>query len=377
MGVSVRRYLAVGTAAVAASAIVGAPVRPPGPVPSAQPVSVARIDLAAAARPLVVTPPDRAELTAARDALTRLAPDLAQPLAAAPQNAASNAIVAAYEFVMYWASYGVDLANYVLQFIPFGYLISAQVDIVYDTLVVPIGNSIVYDLVVPVVNDPLNIWSYVNGLAAVGSTTVVSLINAGIAEFNYFFGWLIPPLPPLPFAAAAAVEETPEALTTAAVASEDDAAGDDTAPATEPPATEPTATEPTATGPTEPAVTEADTLAADIPSAATEVTATAPETVPETETETATVEPTKPTVDSKGGVSAQGEVRTGGQTAPSTSTESAADEKATGDTTAPTATPTTTGPTTSTPTSTESPGAGTSGTDDSDDSGSSATSAAA
>ena len=92
-------------------------------------------------------------------------------------------------------SYGVDLAQYALQFIPYGYLIGNQVGIVYDTLVLPISDSVVYDLIIPVVNDPLNLASYVNGLVAVGSTTVNAFINFGIAEFNYFFGWLIPPLP--------------------------------------------------------------------------------------------------------------------------------------------------------------------------------------
>ena len=292
MGGSVRGCLAMGAAAVAASAIVTAP-----PIESAsrpEPVSVAAVDLTAAASPLVVTPPDRAEFVAAREAIARLDP--------VALSATGDWISSAYQAVMYWASYGVDLANYALQFVPFGYLISGQVDIVYDTLVVPISSSFVYDLAIPVVNDPLNPWSYINGLAAVGSTTVVSLINAGIAEFNYFFGWLIPPLPPLPLATAAEVTAEPEVSTPAAAEPESVA---------------------------EPEVVAAETKTVD----ATEATPAAVETTTETPTaeetptvgETATAGETTavetasatatPNVDTKNGVSAQGEVRTGGQTA--------------------------------------------------------------
>ena len=287
MGGSVRGCLAMGAAAVAASAIVTAP-----PIESAsrpEPVSVAAVDLTAAASPLVVTPPDRAEFVAAREAIARLDP--------VALSATGDWISSAYQAVMYWASYGVDLANYALQFVPFGYLISGQVDIVYDTLVVPISSSFVYDLAIPVVNDPLNPWSYINGLAAVGSTTVVSLINAGIAEFNYFFGWLIPPLPPLPLATAAEVTAEPEVSTPAAAEPESVA---------EP---EVVAAETKTVDATEATPAAVETTTEETPTA--EETATAEET---TAVETASATAT-PTVDTKNGVSAQGEVRTGGQTA--------------------------------------------------------------
>ena len=124
--------------------------------------------------------------------------------APATLNAASDSIASAYEWLQGWVSYGVELAQYALQFIPYGYLIGNQIGIVYDTLVLPISDSVVYDLIIPVVNDPLNLASYVNGTVAVGSTTVNSFINFGVAEFNYFFGWLIPPIPPLPLAATEA-----------------------------------------------------------------------------------------------------------------------------------------------------------------------------
>jgi hypothetical protein len=116
----------------------------------------------------------------------------------APLNAASDLIISAWNAVWPWINYGVDLADYVLGFIPFGYLIGDQIQIFWDTLIFPVTNSLVVDLVAPVVNAPLNINSYVNGVIALADTTVTSLINLGISEFNYFLGWLIPPIPPLP-----------------------------------------------------------------------------------------------------------------------------------------------------------------------------------
>ena len=141
------------------------------------------------------------QLDTARTVIVRLDPKAASLLpqaAPAPLNAASNSIASAYQWLQAWVSYGVDLAQYVLEFIPFGYLIGNQIGIVYDALVVPISDSVVYGLIIPVVNDPLNLASYVNGPVAVGSTTVNALINVGIAEFNYFFGWLHPAAPPAP-----------------------------------------------------------------------------------------------------------------------------------------------------------------------------------
>jgi hypothetical protein len=136
------------------------------------------------------------------DAPTAGAPGLAVAAAPVPLNAASDAIVNAWNTVLPWIDYGVDLTDYVLGFIPGLYLIGDQVSIVYYSLVRPVANSFVVNLVAPVVNDPLNINTWVNGLATLGTVTVNSLINLGINEFNYFFGWLVPPIPPIgPFAA--------------------------------------------------------------------------------------------------------------------------------------------------------------------------------
>ena len=196
----VRNHLTAGVAAITATALVLSPTTPFTPSFEAPAGATSRVDLAASVKPLVLEPPSPSQLETARAAIRRLDPGatLGLPVAAAaptPQNAASDLITAGYQFIQYWVDYGVNLAQYVLQFIPYGYLIGAQVGIIYYELIRPISDSVVYDLINPIVNDPLNIWTYINGAVAVGQTTVVSLINTGIAEFNYFFGWLIPPLP--------------------------------------------------------------------------------------------------------------------------------------------------------------------------------------
>jgi hypothetical protein len=200
MTTRVRSYVTAGIAAVAAGAIAIAPTvaAPPAvtvspKVPVASQVSQARVALLAAAQRLTLAvDPEAAAATAASPA---------------PLNAASDFIVAAWNAALPWIDYGVNLTDYVLGFIPYGYLVGDQISIVYYSLVRPVANTFVVDLVAPVVNAPLNINSYVNGLVALGSVTVTSLINLGINEFNYFFGWLIPPIPPIGLAAETAAAE--------------------------------------------------------------------------------------------------------------------------------------------------------------------------
>jgi hypothetical protein len=220
MSNSVRTYLTTGAAAALVSTMALSPVAgsevPSGP--RAMTRSAASVELTAAVKPLVVQPMTIQQLATARSAIAALDPAAARRLpdpaalaaVPAPQNAASDFIVSVYQGIQYWVDYGVQLADYVLGFIPLGGLISSQVNIVYGTLIRPISDSIVYQLIVPVVNDPLNPASYVNGLIAVGQAAINGLVNAAVAEFNYFIGGLIPPLPPFPFAAKLAdVEAQP------------------------------------------------------------------------------------------------------------------------------------------------------------------------
>jgi hypothetical protein len=210
MKVSARSYLTSGVAAIGATAIAIAPSVTPTPV--ANPALALRRTAAQA------PPPPLVDIVAA---LQQIAPTLSLPagqpaptvlLPAPPpgevvvQNAATDFVNAVYGSVKFWVGYGVDLADYVLGFIPFGYLIGDQINIIYDVLVVPIADSVVFGFIDPVLENPLNLASWVNGAVNVASTSVIALINTGIAEFNYFIGPFIPPipLPPFPLAATAA-----------------------------------------------------------------------------------------------------------------------------------------------------------------------------
>jgi hypothetical protein len=220
MNTSARSYLRAGVAAFGACAIaVAATVAPPPDVgisPAApKVVSKAMVELRAAVQhmaPVLVLP------QASQTPTTAAAVVAAGP---AVQNAASDFIVNAWNAVLPWIDYGVDLTDYVLGFIPGISVLGDQISIVYYSLVRPVANSFVVNLVAPIVNDPLNPAVYVNGLITLGSVTVTSLINLGINEFNYFFGWLIPPIPPIPLAAPTSTTAAAQTLTaTGAVAAD-------------------------------------------------------------------------------------------------------------------------------------------------------------
>ena len=91
--------------------------------------------------------------------------------------------------------YGVSVFQDVLAPIPVVRIVGDQVELLWDNLVQPISDSVVFGAIDPILNAPLNINSYINGVYNVGATTVNSLINTGFAEANYFLGGL-------PFAAS-------------------------------------------------------------------------------------------------------------------------------------------------------------------------------
>ncbi|BCI54614.1 hypothetical protein NIIDNTM18_38920 [Mycolicibacterium litorale] len=185
MTVAARSWMAAGVAAISATAIVAAPALRPLP----EEVTAGEVRLAAAQ---TVTPELRALVSAAQQLV-------------APQNAATNAVDYAYSVITYWTDYGVELADYALQFVPFGGLISSQIDIVYPQ-VIGVTDSLVYDLIDPVLENPLDLSAYIDGLIDVAVSTVTALVNVAVGEVDYFFGWLIPPLPgPQPFTAPADV----------------------------------------------------------------------------------------------------------------------------------------------------------------------------
>lgn len=229
MTVSVRSYLIAGAAAATATTIALTPVQVtpadvavPAHPTSAQPqLTQAMVELLAAASRMtaaVPAPPKPAPVPGSAP-VTGAAPALAAPNAVVvgPQNAASDFVTSAYQFIQYWVDYGVELAGWVLGWIPGGYLIGDQINIFYDNLVRPVADTVVYNLINPVLNAPLNLGVWVNGIVDVGWSVVAGAINTGIAEANYFLGWILPPLPPLPLPPlpfAATVQTTSLAATT-------------------------------------------------------------------------------------------------------------------------------------------------------------------
>lgn len=191
MSVLTRSLLAGATAA----AIVAVPALTPLPEATTPKPSVAA--------PPAVTPQFRDIVLAAhtRAVTTRAAASDAAVAAISP----GNAIIEAWYDVVPWLSYGVELADYVLGFVPFGFAVADQINIVYDNLL-PIADSFVVDLVAPVADSPLDLAVWLDGIGDVVATAVNSLVSLGIAEYNYCLGWLIPPLPPLPPLATEASE---------------------------------------------------------------------------------------------------------------------------------------------------------------------------
>lgn len=206
MSTSVRTYLVAGAAAATATAIALTPVQaapadiavPAHPTSAEPQLTQAMIDLlAAASRMTAAVNPKLPSESGAAPALG-VAPAAATTGEVGVQNAASDWLTAGYQFIQYWVDYGVDLAQWVLGWVPFGYLIGDQVGLFYDYLIRPIADNIFYEAVVPIVNDPLNFGVWWNSIGNAIGSSIGDAINFGIAEFNYFFGWIIPPLPPLP-----------------------------------------------------------------------------------------------------------------------------------------------------------------------------------
>ena len=157
MEISLRSTVTAGLTALAASAVVVAPAARPEPLPTVH---------------------------------------LATPVQLA---AASDVVYSVYQFVRPWANYAsTELTPYVLQFIPYGWVVTDQINIWYYPFVLRTTDSFVYDFLGPVVDNPLNLGVWVDGGLELASETIAGAINGGIGEFNYFFGWLIPPIPPLP-----------------------------------------------------------------------------------------------------------------------------------------------------------------------------------
>lgn len=202
MIVSARSYLAAGVSAMLVGAVALAPVQPSAPTS----ITADTVRLSAAVQPLVNQVNSAAAVLGQSDPVATAQSPRPQASATANNNV-SNAIDAAYGVIMYWGDYWANqLGPYLLGWVPFGYLISDQIQIWYNSFTVPVSYSFVYDFLDPVVNDFWNpaVWSA--GLTALAQTTFSSLGATVNQEIAYFWSlqWFpipLPPLPPLPFAA--------------------------------------------------------------------------------------------------------------------------------------------------------------------------------
>lgn len=210
MSTSVRSYLVAGAAAATATAIALAPVQaapadiavPAHPTSTQPQLTQAMVDLLAAASRMTAAVAPKVPAQSSAPVLG-VAPTAAATGEVGVQNAASDWLTWAYQGIQYWVDYGVDLAQWAFGLVPYGYLIGDQIGIFYDTLIKPIANGYFYGWLVPVVNDPLNLNVWWNGFVNTVNSAVNAGIDFGIAEFNYFFGWILPPLPPRPGVATA------------------------------------------------------------------------------------------------------------------------------------------------------------------------------
>ena len=210
MTVYVRSYCVAGVALLAAGAVAFTPAI----VPTPPDITVPAVNLSATQAPppelvkwlrelqeaaahmpaLSTTPavsPNALPVASPAPTVSPSALPIASP---APQNAAGDGVVNVWYTALPWIDYGVNVVDGGLGWIPGIAIVGDQVGIVYYSLIRPVADSFVVDLVAPVLNAPLNINSYVNGLVTLGTVTVDSLVNLGVNEFNYFFGWLTPPV---------------------------------------------------------------------------------------------------------------------------------------------------------------------------------------
>ena len=191
-------------------------------------------------------------------------------------NAASDVIDGVYSISRYWANYvSLELGPWLINWVPFGYLISDQIYIWYPDFVLPTVDSFVYDFLDPVVNNPLNLEVWIDGIGDMISTAANGLAAGVTNEINYIvtFGWLPWPLPPLPDFPLPGLGSASAAATTSAVALTSIEVGEAAAEATDGSTANPTegaAAEPVDTDTTEDAAAE-DAAAED----ATEQDATA------------------------------------------------------------------------------------------------------
>ncbi len=212
MRFGMRPYLMAGVGIVAAGSIAIPPsVAPPGHTVRHESVALAAHvqpvnpllqqvpEYATAQAAAALLPPEALTSTAA---LTETLDAASAQVSALALPGLGNAIIAAYDVIMPWVDWAVNLGIYATQWIPIVNWFTPQISIVYYSLIEPIITSAVFNTAY---------WvggaiSFGQGLANFFNDTV----NAGIgfvnAEIDWFLGFL-PPLPPfIPLAAQATMD---------------------------------------------------------------------------------------------------------------------------------------------------------------------------
>ena len=196
MTVSVRSYLTVGVAALAASAVAVAPVHAPAP----QSLSTAAVRLSAAVQPLL-------QPVNAAAAVLGLVSVQTAPAAVAAASA-GDAIINAYNAIEPWVQWGFEVGAWAVGYVPYAGYFGSQINIAYNTGE-PLVQSWVYSFAYLIDGNVSLIGpTLVNGIKQ-------SITNLVQGEIQWILGYL-PPLPPIP--PFAAVPAGPAAAATALTA---------------------------------------------------------------------------------------------------------------------------------------------------------------
>lgn len=204
MQFSVRPYLMAGVGVIAAGTIaIPASVAPPSPAPrhdsvaltaQTQPVNpllkqpLPQLETAQAAAALLP-----AEAFASTEALTETLDVASAQVGALALPGLESAIITAYDVIMPWVDWGVNLGIYATQWIPVVNWFTPQISIFYYSLIRPIITSAVF-----------NIAYWVGGTVSFGqglSNFFNDTVNAGIGFVNAEIDWVLsflPPFPPFP-----------------------------------------------------------------------------------------------------------------------------------------------------------------------------------
>ncbi|MBP2450704.1 hypothetical protein [Mycolicibacterium lutetiense] len=207
MTTSVRSYLVAGAAAATATAIALTPVQaapadiavPAHPASTQPQLTQAMVDLLAAASRMTAAVAPKAPSHPGAPGLG-VAPAAATTGDIGVQNAASDWLSSVWYGVQSWIDWGVNYAQDIAYWlggwgVPFAWAIGDQIGIFYNALIKPIANGYFDHWLVPVVNDPLNPAVWWNGFVSTVGAAINAGVNFGVQEFNFFFGWILPPLP--------------------------------------------------------------------------------------------------------------------------------------------------------------------------------------